>query len=58
MDSLITYDEAAEFLKNLPLLLPRPDFSNGHGTQATCMPPKRSTRMDRNGLVTNGVRAS
>ncbi len=27
MDSLITYDEAAEFLKNPPLLSPRPDFS-------------------------------
>ncbi len=27
MDSLITYDEVAEFLKNPPLLSPRPDFS-------------------------------
>jgi len=27
MDSLITYDEAAEFLKNQPLLSPRPDFA-------------------------------
>ncbi len=27
MDSLITYDEAADFLKNPPSLLPRPDFS-------------------------------
>ena len=27
MDSLITYDEAAEFLKNPPSLSPRPDFS-------------------------------
>ena len=27
MDSLITFDEAAEFLKNPPSLSPRPDFS-------------------------------
>ena len=27
MDSLITYNEAAEFLKNPPSLSPRPDFS-------------------------------
>ena len=26
MDSLITFDEAAEFLKNPPSLSPRPDF--------------------------------
>ena len=28
MDSLITYDEAAEFLKNPPSLSPRPGFTN------------------------------
>jgi hypothetical protein len=28
MDSLITYDKAAEFLKNPPTMLPRPDFAN------------------------------
>ena len=27
MDSLITFDKAAEFLKNPPSLSPRPDFS-------------------------------
>ena len=27
MDSLITFDEATEFLKNPPSLSPRPDFS-------------------------------
>ena len=27
MDSLITYKEAAEFLKNSPTMLPRPDFA-------------------------------
>ncbi len=27
MNSLITYDEAAEFLKNPPSLSPRPDFT-------------------------------
>jgi hypothetical protein len=27
MDSLITYEEAAEFLKNPPTMLPRPDFA-------------------------------
>jgi hypothetical protein len=27
MDSLITFDEAVEFLKNPPSLSPRPDFS-------------------------------
>jgi hypothetical protein len=27
MDSLITYDEAAEFLKNPPTMFPRPDFA-------------------------------
>ncbi len=27
MDSLITYNEAAEFLKNPPSLAPRPDFT-------------------------------
>ena len=27
MDSLITFDEAAEFLKNTPSLSPRPDFT-------------------------------
>ena len=27
MDSLITYNEAAEFIKNPPSLSPRPDFS-------------------------------
>ena len=30
MDSLITYVEVAEFLKNPPLLSPRPDFSKMH----------------------------
>ena len=30
MDSLITYDEAAEFLKNPPSLSPRPDFTKMH----------------------------
>jgi hypothetical protein len=39
MDSLITYDEAAEFLKNPPTMLPRPDFAKlralrKHMTQA------------------------
>ena len=28
MDSLITYNEAAEFIKNLPSLSPRPGFTN------------------------------
>jgi hypothetical protein len=27
MNHLITYDEAAGFFKNLPLLVPRPDFT-------------------------------
>ncbi len=27
MDSLITYNEAAEFLKNPPTMVPRPNFS-------------------------------
>jgi hypothetical protein len=39
MDSLITYEEAAEFLKNPPTMLPRPDFAKlraprKHMTQA------------------------
>jgi hypothetical protein len=39
MDSLITYKEAAEFLKNPPTMLPRPDFAklralSKHMTQA------------------------
>jgi len=39
MDSLITYNEAAEFLKNPPTMLPRPDFAKlralrKHMTQA------------------------
>jgi hypothetical protein len=39
MDSLITYKEAAEFLKNPPMMLPRPDFAKlralrKHMTQA------------------------
>lgn len=28
MDSIITYDEVAEFLKNPPSLSPRPGFAN------------------------------
>jgi hypothetical protein len=39
MDSLITYEEAAEFLENPPTMLPRPDFAKlqalrKHMTQA------------------------
>ena len=33
MDALITFDEAEGFLKNLPLLAPRPDF---YKLQALC----------------------
>jgi hypothetical protein len=43
MDSLITYKEAAEFLKNPPTMLPRPDFAKlralqKHMTQALKQP--------------------
>jgi hypothetical protein len=50
MDSLITYEEGAEFIKNPPIMLPRPDFAKlqprrKHMTQALkqlCAPKARS----------------
>ncbi len=48
MDSLITYDEVAEFLKNPPLLSPRPDFSKlralrKYMSSNSCAPKARYT---------------
>ena len=61
MDSLITCEEAAEFLKNPPTMLLRPDFvklgctAQAHDAsfEAACVPPKPDPRMDRLG---NGPR--
>jgi hypothetical protein len=37
MDSLITYEEAAEFLKNPLTMLPRPDFAKLQALQKHMM---------------------
>ena len=62
MDSLITFNEAAEFLKNPPSLSPRPDFTKlcvektyGKGTKATSVPPKPDPQMVGYGPFSNGL---
>ncbi len=53
MDQLITFNEAAGFLKNSPTLAPRPDFpqnpstlqTHKHSANAACVPAEPDPQM-------------